>query len=34
MFVFDKSGKTAKVIYGAAPDLHEQVGTLLNGLTR
>jgi thiol-disulfide isomerase/thioredoxin len=34
MFVFDKSGKTAKVIYGAAPDLHEQVGTLLDGLTR
>jgi thiol-disulfide isomerase/thioredoxin len=34
MFVFDRSGKTAKVIYGAAPDLHEQVGTLLDGLTR
>ncbi len=34
MFLFDKTGKTAKVIYGAAPDLHEQVGKILDELAR
>jgi thiol-disulfide isomerase/thioredoxin len=34
MFVFDRAGKTARVTYGAPPDLHEQAGKLLDGLTR
>jgi len=25
LFVFDRAGATAKVFYGAPPDLHEQV---------
>jgi thiol-disulfide isomerase/thioredoxin len=25
LFVFDRDGKTARVLYGAAPDLHQQV---------
>jgi hypothetical protein len=25
LFVFDRAGKTARVFYGAPPDLHEQV---------
>lgn len=32
MFLFDKTGKTARVVYGAPPDLHQQLGTLLDGL--
>ena len=34
MFLFDRSGKTVRVLYGAAPDLHEQVGKILDGLSR
>ena len=34
MFLFDRTGKTARVIYGAAPDLHEQAGKVLDELTR
>lgn len=32
MFVFDRSGKTANVTYGAPPDLHQNVGKVLDGL--
>jgi hypothetical protein len=32
MFIFDRSGKTARVLYGAPPDLHEQAETTLRGL--
>jgi thiol-disulfide isomerase/thioredoxin len=32
MFVFDRSGKTARVLFGAPPGLHEDVGKLLDGL--
>ncbi len=32
MFLFNKSGKTARVIYGAPPDLHEQAGKVLESL--
>ena len=32
MFIFDRSGKTAHVFYGAAPDLHQQAETTLTGL--
>jgi len=32
MFVFDKSGKIAKTMYGAPPDLHDQIGKVLNTL--
>ncbi|MGD0579267.1 MAG: TlpA disulfide reductase family protein [Bryobacteraceae bacterium] len=34
MFLFDRSGKTVRVLYGAPPDLHEQVGGILDGLTK
>ena len=34
MFVFDRSGKTAKVLYGAPPDLHQQAETILDRLAR
>jgi cytochrome c biogenesis protein CcmG, thiol:disulfide interchange protein DsbE len=34
MFLFDRSGKTAQVLYGAPPDLHEQVGKVLDRLVR
>jgi thiol-disulfide isomerase/thioredoxin len=34
MFVFDKSGRLAKAIYGAPPDLHEQAGRILDKLLR
>jgi thiol-disulfide isomerase/thioredoxin len=34
MFLFDRSGKTVRVLYGAPPDLHEQAETTLNGLVR
>jgi thiol-disulfide isomerase/thioredoxin len=34
MFLFDRSGKTAQVVYGAPPDLHEQVGKLLDSLAK
>ncbi len=32
MFIFDRSGKTAQVFYGAPPDLHRQAEATLNGL--
>ena len=34
MFVFDRSGKTARVLYGAPPDLHEQAGKILDALIK
>jgi thiol-disulfide isomerase/thioredoxin len=34
MFVFDRAGKTARVLFGAPPDLHDEVGKLLDGLLR
>jgi thiol-disulfide isomerase/thioredoxin len=34
MFVFDGSGKTAKVFYGAPPTLHDDAGKLLDSLIR
>lgn len=34
MFLFDRSGKTAKVMYGAPPDLHQEAEKLLNELTQ
>ena len=33
MFLFDRSGKTVKVLYGAPPGLHEQVSKILDTLT-
>ena len=33
LFLFDRAGKTARVLYGAPPDLHEEVGKLLTALT-
>ena len=32
MFLFDRSGKLARVFYGAPPNLHEQAGNLLHSL--
>jgi thiol-disulfide isomerase/thioredoxin len=32
MFLFDRSGKTARVLYGAPPDLHDQVEKTLASL--
>ena len=32
MFLFDRSGKAAKIFYSAPLDLHEQVGKVLEGL--
>ena len=32
LFVFDRSGKTAQVVYGAPPDLHQRVERLLDAL--
>lgn len=34
MFVFDKSGETAGVFYGAPPDLHEKVSSLIDRLVK
>jgi hypothetical protein len=34
MFLFDKSGKTASVIYGAPPDLHRQAEKVLDELVK
>jgi len=34
MFLFDKSGKTATVMYGAPPDLHQQAQKVLDGLIK
>ena len=34
MFLFDRGGKTARVIYGAPPDLHETAETTLTDLMK
>lgn len=34
MYIFDRSGKTAKVLYGAPPDLHEQAEKALDGVVK
>jgi len=34
MFLFDRTGKTAGVFYGAPPDLHEQAEKVLDGLVK
>jgi thiol-disulfide isomerase/thioredoxin len=34
LFLFDRSGKTARVLYGAPPDLHQLAETALNDLMR
>ena len=34
MFLFDKSGKTASVMYGAPPDLHEHAEKILDELIK
>lgn len=34
MFLFGRSGRTAHVLYGAPPDLHEQVGEVLDELIK
>jgi hypothetical protein len=34
MFLFDRAGKTVHVLYGAPPDLHEQVGKYLDDLMK
>jgi hypothetical protein len=30
MFLFDRRGKTARVLYGAPPDLHQQAEATLD----
>ena len=32
LFLFERSGKTARVFYGAPPDLHQQAGSVLDAL--
>jgi hypothetical protein len=32
MYVFDKSGKTAKVFYGAPPDFHDEAEAVIGKL--
>jgi thiol-disulfide isomerase/thioredoxin len=32
LFLFDRSGKTARVLYGAPPDLHQEAEKTLSGL--
>ena len=34
MFLFDRSGKTAHVFYGAPPDLHQQAEKVIDQLTK
>jgi len=34
MFLFDASGKTAKILYGAPPDLHAQAEKMLTALVK
>ena len=34
MFMFDRSGKTASVMYGAPPDLHQQAEKVLDELIK
>jgi thiol-disulfide isomerase/thioredoxin len=33
-FLFDRSGKTVRVLYGAPPDLHEQAENTLNEMIK
>jgi hypothetical protein len=32
LFLFNRSGKTSRVVYGAPPDLHDQVEKSLDAL--
>jgi thiol-disulfide isomerase/thioredoxin len=32
LFLFDRTGKTARVLYGAPPELHDEVGKILESL--
>ena len=34
LFLFDRSGKTARVVYGAPPDLHQQAEQILDDLMK
>jgi hypothetical protein len=34
MLLFDRSGKTMRVLYGAPPDLHEQAEKTLDALEK
>ena len=34
LFLFDRSGKTARVLYGAPPDLHQQAERVLEALVK
>jgi thiol-disulfide isomerase/thioredoxin len=34
LFLFDRSGKAARVLYGAPPDLHQQAEQVLDGLVK
>jgi hypothetical protein len=34
LFLFDRSGKIARVMYGAPPDLHEQAEKTLDVLVK
>jgi hypothetical protein len=34
LFLFDRNGKTARVLYGAPPGLHEDVAKILDEITR
>jgi hypothetical protein len=34
MYMFDQSGKTARILYGAPPDLHQQAEHTLETLVR
>jgi len=34
LFLFDRSGKTSRILYGALPDLHDQVEKSLDSLLK
>jgi hypothetical protein len=34
LFLFDRSGKTSRILYGAPPDLHVQVEKTLDSLIK
>jgi thiol-disulfide isomerase/thioredoxin len=34
LFLFDRAGRTAHILYGAPPDLHQQAGRILDRLTK
>jgi hypothetical protein len=34
LFLFDRAGKTARVVYGAPPDLHQQAEQVLETLVK